>query len=227
MSDYVSDVLGGFLTPLRMFNDFIEQEQDFRAPVPTGEFLTDTTNRLKTSIPIAREQFPELESPTREAAPGRPDTVGIPFTDIQAPGPLVRQLTGATVREEKNAAEREFDRLGFKRRDILPYSGNAVVDQTRAKYLGPYVEKFIPVIIQSEQYQSASNQVKSAILRKTLTKLRSAANDYIKENRINEEQFAKAAFNRQPKYIKALLNSKGITSETFLQDYDTQIGKDR
>lgn len=227
MSDYVSDVLGGFLTPLRMFNDFIEQEQDFRAPVPTGEFLTDTTNRLKTSIPIVREQFPELESPTREAAPGRPDTVGIPFTDIQAPGPLVRQLTGATVREEKNAAEREFDRLGFKRRDILPYSGNAVVDQTRAKYLGPLVEKVIPVIIQSEQYQSASNELKSTILRKTLTEIRSAANDYIKENRINEEQFAKAAFNRQPKYIKALLNSKGITSETFLQDYVTKDGTNR
>lgn len=227
MSDYVSDVLGGFLTPLRMFNDFIEQEQDFRAPVPTGEFKTDTINRLKTSIPIVREQFPELESPTREAAPGRPDTVGIPFTDIQAPGPLVRQLTGATVREEKNAAEREFDRLGFKRRDILPYSGNAVVDQTRAKYLGPLVEKVIPVIIQSEQYQSSSNELKSTILRKTLKEIRSAANDYIKENKINQEQFAKAAFNRQPKYIKALLNSKGITSETFLQDYDTQIGANR
>jgi len=227
MSDYVSDVLGGFLTPLRMFNDFIEQEQDFRAPVPTGKFKTDTINRLKTSIPIVREQFPELESPTREAAPGRPDTVGIPFTDIQAPGPLVRQLTGATVREEKNAAEREFDRLGFKRRDILPYSGNAVVDQTRAKYLGPLVEKVIPVIIQSEQYQSASNELKSTILRKTLKEIRSAANDYIKENRINEEQFAKAAFNRQPKYIKALLNSKGITSETFLQDYVTKDGTDR
>ena len=82
MSDYVSNVLGGFLTPLRMFNDFIDQDQEFRAPVPTGEFLADTTNRLKTSIPIVRNQFPELESPTREAAPGRPDTVQIPFTDI-------------------------------------------------------------------------------------------------------------------------------------------------
>jgi|11BtaG_2_1085332.scaffolds.fasta_scaffold04535_1 hypothetical protein len=236
-SEYTSNVLGGYLTPIRMFGDFIDagrfyldddfEKQKFRRPLPTGEFITDTTNQLKSNIPFVKENFPESESPTREATPGRPETVQIPFTDIQAPGPLVRQLTGATVREEKNAAEREFDRLGFKRRDILPYSGNAVVDQTRAKYLGPYVEKFIPVIIQSEQYQSASNQVKSAILRKTLTKLRSAANDYIKENRINEEQFAKAAFNRQPKYIKAILNSKGITSETFLQDYDTQIGEDR
>jgi hypothetical protein len=227
MSDYVSDVLGGFLTPLRMFNDFIEQEQDFRAPVPTGEFLTDTTNRLKTSIPIVREQFPELQSPTRAAAPGRPDTVKLPIVGAEVPGPLTRQLTGATVREEKNIAEREFDRLGYKRRDILPYSGNAVVDQTRAEYLGPLIETVIPVLVQSEQYQSKNNQEKNVLLRQSLKLLRDAANDYIKENRINEEAFAKAAFNRQPKYIKALLNSQGITAETFLENYDTQDGANR
>lgn len=227
MSDYVSDVLGGFLTPLRMFNDFIEQEQDFRAPVPTGEFLTDTTNRLKTSVPIIRDQFPELQSPTRAAAPGRPDTVKLPIVGAEVPGPLTRQLTGATVREEKNAAEREFDRLGYKRRDILPYSGNAVVDQTRAEYLGPLIETVIPVLVQSEQYQSKTNQEKNVLLRQSLKLLRDAANDYIKENKINEEAFAKAAFNRQPKYIKALLNSQGITAKTFLENYDTQNGADR
>ncbi len=227
MSDYTANVLGGYMTPIRMFGDFVDQDQQFRRPVPTGEFTTDTINKLKSNIPFVRDQFPETQSPTREAAPGRPDTVQIPFTDIQAPGPLTRQLTGATVREEKNAAEREFDRLGFKRRDILPYSGNAVVDQTRAKYLGPLVETVIPVIIQSEQYQSASNELKTVILRKTLTELRGAANDYIKENNINEEAFTKAAFNRQPKYIKALLNSKGITSETLLQNYDLSNGTDR
>ena len=69
--------------------------------MPTGEFITDTTNQLKSNIPFVKENFPESESPTREATPGRPETVQIPFTDIQAPGPLVRQLTGATVREEK------------------------------------------------------------------------------------------------------------------------------
>ena len=227
MSDYVSDVLGGFLTPLRMFNDFIEQEQDFRAPVPTGDFLTDTTNRLKTSIPIVREQFPELQSPTRAAAPGRPDTVKLPIIGAEVPGPITRQLSGATVREEKNIAEREFDRLGYKRRDILPYSGNAVVDQTRAEYLGPLIETVIPVLVQSEQYQSKTNQEKNVLLRQSLKLLRDAANDYIKENKINEEAFAKAAFNRQPKYIKALLNSQGITAETFLENYDTQNGADR
>lgn len=214
-SDYVSDVIGGFLTPLRMFNDFIDQDQEFRAPVPTGEFLTDTTNRLKSSIPIVREQLPELESPTREATPGRPDTVQIPFTNINVPGPLTRQLTGATVREEKNAAEREFDRLGFKRRDILPYSGNAIVDQTRAKYMGKPVEIMVGTLVESDFYKSKTNAEKELLVRKLLQSIRGSANDYIKENKINEEAFQKASFNRQPKYMKKLLSEKGITWKTF------------
>ncbi len=224
MSDYVSNVLGGFLTPFRMFNDFIDQDQEFRAPVPTGEFLTDTTNRLKSSIPIVREQLPELESPTREATPGRPDTVQIPFTNINVPGPLTRQLTGATVREEKNAAEREFDRLGFKRRDILPYSGNAIVDQTRAKYMGKPVEIMVGTLVESDFYKSKTNAEKELLVRKLLQSIRGSANDYIKENKINEEAFQKASFNRQPKYMKKLLSEKGITWKTF---NDTSNGENR
>ena len=223
-SDYVSDVIGGFLTPLRMFNDFIDQDQEFRAPVPTGEFITDTTNRLKSSIPIVREQLPELESPTREATPGRPDTVQIPFTNINVPGPLTRQLTGATVREEKNAAEREFDRLGFKRRDILPYSGNAIVDQTRAKYMGKPVEIMVGTLVESDFYKSKTNAEKELLVRKLLQSIRGSANDYIKENKINEEAFQKAAFNRQPKYMKKLLAEQGITWKTF---NDTSNGENR
>jgi len=224
MSDYTSNVLGGYLTPIRMFGDFVDQDQQFRRPLPTGEFLADTTNQLKSNVPFVRDQFPESESPTREAAPGRPDTVQIPFTGIEAPGPLVRQLTGATVREEKNVAEREFDRLGFKRRDILPYSGNAIVDQTRAKYMGKPVEIIIGALVESPIYKSKTNAEKDALLRKTLQEIRKSANDYIKANKINEEAFQKAAFNRQPKYIKKLLAEKGITWKTF---NDTSNGENR
>ena len=228
MSDYTSNVLGGYLTPLRMFGDFIDatryyldedfEGQKFRRPVETGEFTTDTLNKLKTSVPIVREQFPEIQSPTREATPGRPETVTIPFTDIQAPGPLTRQLTGATVREEKNAAEREFDRLGFRRRDILPYSGNQQVDQIRSQYLGPIVEKVIGKLVQQESYLKASNELKGYILRDTLKAIRSTANDYIKEQRIEPELFMKVYTNRLPKYVKRLLAGENVNLNAIRTD---------
>jgi hypothetical protein len=220
MSDFVADVLGGFATPLRMFNDFLDQEQEFRRPELEGEFFPDLGNKLLMNVPVARERFPEVESPTRAATPGRPETVKLPLTDIDLPGPLTRQLSGITVREEKNDAEREFDRLGFKMRDILPYSGNERVDQTRAKYIGPLVESTISPFVKSEGYLKLSNAKKELALRTVLKEIRGAANDYIKENRINEIQFQKAAFNRQPKYIKKLLNEAGIEWETLRTDLE-------
>lgn len=220
MSDFVADVLGGFATPLRMFNDFLDQEQEFRRPELEGEFFPDLGNKLLMNVPIARERFPEVESPTRAATPGRPETVKLPLTDVDLPGPLTRQLTGITVREEKNDAEREFDRLGFKMRDILPYSGNEKVDQTRAKYMGPLVESTIPKIVNTPEYLNLDNETKEYYLRLTLKGIRDAANDYIKENRINEIEFQKASFNRQPKYIKKLLQKNNITWETLRTDLE-------
>ena len=58
--------------------------------------------------------MPEVESPTRAAAQGRPEEVRVPFTDVKVPGPLSRQLTGTLVREPKNPAEQEIDRLGLE-----------------------------------------------------------------------------------------------------------------
>ena len=220
MSDFVGDVIGGFATPFRMFNDFLDQEQEFRRPEITGEFWPDLGNKLLMNVPIARERFPEVESPTRAATPGRPETVKLPFTDVDLPGPLTRQLTGITVREERNDAEREFDRLGFKMRDILPYSGNEKVDQTRAKYMGPLVESTIPKIVNTPEYLNLDNETKGYYLRLALKGIRDAANDYIKENRINEIEFQKASFNRQPKYIKKLLQKNNITWETLRTDLE-------
>jgi len=201
-----------------MFNDFTDLQQEFRRPEITGEFWPDLGNQLLMDIPVVREKFPEVQSPTRAATPGRPTTVQIPFTEQEFPAGIAKQLTGITVREEKNLAEREFDRLGFKTRDILPYSGNAKVDQTRAEYMGPVVEKMIGKLVVGQGYLNLSNAKKELALRTALKEIRSAANDYIKENRINELDFQKAAFNRQPQYIKKLLGEEGITWETLRTD---------
>jgi hypothetical protein len=149
---FISDVLGSYLTPFRMFGDFTNQQQTFRTALPETQKFEDipinVLEQFKRSIPGVRETLPELESPTRAAAPGRPEKVRLPFTDIQVPGPLARQLTGITVSEEKNPAEKELDRLGFKRRDILPYTGDQIADQLNAKYLGPVLEKVVSAVVQ-------------------------------------------------------------------------------
>ena len=46
---FVSDVLGGYLTPLRMFGDFLNQQQTFRTPLPES-------TRFKSSPQLSKEK---------------------------------------------------------------------------------------------------------------------------------------------------------------------------
>ena len=202
-SRYVSDVLGGYLTPLRMFNDFVDQKQEFRTAMPTGDFTTDIAQQLGTSIPFYRERFPTVESPTRAAVPGRPETVRVPFTDVEVPGPLARQLTGITVREAKNPAEKELDRLGYKRRDILPYTGDRQADQLMSKYMGPVVENAITRIVLSPTYQQFDNETKDLYMREALKEARAIAKPLAEAE--DPVRFAQITYNRLPKTLRRIL----------------------
>ena len=212
VSRFVSDVLGGYLTPFRMLGDFFNQQQTFRTALPERFSYEDipqnVLEQFKTSIPGLRETLPEVESPTRAAAPGRPETVKIPFTDIEVPGPLARQLTGITVREAKNPAEKELDRLGFKRREILPYTGDPIVDQSNARYLGPLVETVVSSIVETEKYKKLRNPEKEILMRKVLTELRKTAKEYsVLEN---PARFIGIYLNRLPKAQRKLIDIEAI-----------------
>lgn len=205
---FTSDVLGGFLTPLRMFNDFIDQKQEFRQYVPRSDqegyfSLEDILGNLQRSVPILQRELPKVESPTRAEAPRRPETVKIPFTDIDVAGPIARQLTGATVREAKNPAEREFDRLGYKMRDIRPYTGDRKADRMIDKYMGPIVENIIAPLVETKFYKDKSNAQKDAYLRKALQEVRSVAKTAaIKDD---PQSFLRVYVKRRPKYERRIL----------------------
>lgn len=207
---FISDVLGSYLTPFRMFGDFTNQQQTFRTALPETQKFEDipanVLEQFKRSIPGVRETLPELESPTRAAAPGRPEKVRIPFTDIQVPGPLARQLTGITVSEEKNPAEKELDRLGFKRRDILPYTGDQIADQLNAKYLGPVLEKVVSAVVQKDGYKKLSNPEKEIVMRGILKELRSTTKDYAVAE--NPQRFVKIYLDRLPRATRKLLKDE-------------------
>ena len=203
LKEMTSDVLGGYLTTFRMFNDFVDQQQEFRTAIPTGNAPFDIAQELGRSIPGLQQTFPEVQSPTRTATPGRPETVRIPGTNISVPGPLARQLTGITVREAKNIAEKELDRLGFKRRDILPYTGDKQADQIMAYYMGPFVEREVSNFVLSSGYQRLTNPEKELVMRKFLQKIRAQVKPIAEAT--DPARFAKIAYNRKAKVERKVL----------------------
>jgi len=216
LQSYAGDIASTFLTPIRQFNDFVDsqglfpEEQKFRTAGDNsfGEIF-------QKNIPFLREKLPLVESPTRAEAPGRPQRVRIPGTNITIPGPAARQLFGVPVIEPKNIAEKELDRLGFSRREIVPYTGDRVLDQIRYKYYGPIIEIRLEQVITGDKYKALSNPLKSEMLRKELTKIRAneTLNKLIEAEGRKDNRYAKYLYRKLPKNIRRALAQAGIELE--------------
>ena len=89
--------------------------------------------------------------------------------------PMMRQFTGLTVRGPKNAGEKELDRMGFTRGNILPSTGNDQWDRTRAKHMGPLFERFINPFVESPQYQEMNDEERGVVMERLLSRVRRGA----------------------------------------------------
>jgi hypothetical protein len=110
-----------------------------------------------------------LESPTRT-------------TDVRMVNPFMRQITGLAQQEQRNLAEREFDRLGLEYFEVAPRKVKGGIEsselnrQARAN-MGAYVEAAIQdyIINDPEYYGQGSDIEKKALLKAKLNELRTEA----------------------------------------------------
>jgi hypothetical protein len=155
------ETLGGFAVPLQQLTDVLaEFDQSLRVVRDTRE--APLTGPLRSRVPGLAQTLPEAESPTR-AAP------------MQREAPLLRQVTGLSLREPKNALERELDRLGFERPEILPSVGDPRADRLIAKHMGEMVEGTLVRIVQTQSFQRLTDAQKGEVLRQALGRVRQAA----------------------------------------------------
>jgi hypothetical protein len=106
----------------------------------------------------------------------------------------------------KNPAEKELDRLGFKRSEILPGLSDPRADRLAAKYMGPLVEKVIGQIATASSWQDRTDAEKGIILQGVLRRLRQSA---ISQARAEApELFGRLKYEDRPKRQRALLEEQ-------------------
>jgi len=98
---------------------------------------------------------------------------------IRIMNPFMRQLTGLTQQEERNMAEREFDRLGLEYTQITPrkIKGDPELTAEARGIMGKFVETGIQdYIINDPEYNGLTTSIeKKAALRARVNELRSEA----------------------------------------------------
>lgn len=155
------EAVGGLAVPLQQVTDVLA-EFDESLRVVREKRQAPVTAPLFSRIPGLAQTLPEAESPTR-AAP------------MQREAPLLRQLTGISLRQEKNPLERELDRLGFKRQEILPSTGIPEADQLIAKRMGEAAERLLVPVVASQGFARLTDAQKGEVLRRALTHVRASA----------------------------------------------------
>lgn len=189
-------VLSGFLVPIQQLRDVYV---DLTNWLGSGQesIIRDTKDApfsgpFLEKIPFATRDFPEVESPTREEP-------------IRRFMPTVKQVTGLGIKEPKNPAERELDRLGFARGEISPSTGNPEADRLINKHLGPMVEQVASAFVETDFYQDATNEVKGGLLREVMLGLRHQAVNAARQE--NPELMLKIHLEGIPRRRRQMLES--------------------
>ena len=124
---------------------------------------------------------------------------------IVTQAPFLRQATGIILRQPKNLAEKELDRLGFQRHDYAPSYGDPAADRLVAKYMGPVVEKLVAPALTSPAYQNANDQAKAFMLSRMMHEAHQmAVGQAIRKNR---QLFAHLALKRVPNLKRQFIES--------------------
>lgn len=166
-AELTGDFLAGFLTPLTPLRDAYDQitaGQSIQRDTRQEPFLGPMKNRL----PVLSQTLPEAELPTRE---------GPKVTE----NPLLRQATGLTISGPKNALEKELDRLGFDRREVLASTGDKELDRKYAGAMGTVFERMLVPLVESEGFAGQPDTVKGALLDMAMERIRGRVRKTINE----------------------------------------------
>lgn len=183
------EVASGLLTPLQAISDVLGQfDPQQRVIREKGEepFL----GPIKARIPEISKTLPEKESATR-AGP------------IMREAPLARQITGVSLGQKKNPAEKELDRLQFKYSEITRPEGDSKADRLIAKHMGPLVERLVGQLVTSPAYGRLSDNAKAELLRRYLTNIRAMARQQAQAE--DPRLFARLMLERRPIRERRLL----------------------
>ena len=173
----VGKIFGAFAQPLQTFTDFASQlypemavVKDVRSEPIIGEW--------KKRIPLNFD-LPALYSAT-----------SIEYNDFGNPvartlikeSPAWRQVTGMSLVTAKNAAEKEFDRLGFLNREIFQSTGIPELDHAYKNIFAPKIAIGISTIVESPAYQALPEHIKGAVLKGLLKKAKKETTKSLQKN---------------------------------------------
>ena len=239
MSGYLGELVGGAFTPIKMITD-IEAAFDVEAAyvrsakqiegfggtergldsfkkaatrnMPFLAGLTDATGQLLFGTDLSQRSLPIAESATREGPIIRQSTVG-------------SQLTGLRKEQVRNTVEQELVKFNMKNWNVLPSTGDKKADSYVKRFMGRFVEKYLPNELNTEYYQGLSKVKQRIAFKNKLAKYRKLAKEFAKAVAVGEEKAKGKSYTPfdRAEYIKLNEEKRALADEYYVGKYGKTV----
>jgi len=239
MSGYLGELVGGAFTPVKMITDIeaafdvesayvrsakqiegfggVERGLDSFKKAATRNMpflagLTDATGQLVFGTDLSQRSLPIAESATREGPIIRQSTVG-------------SQLTGLRKEQVRNPVEQELVKFNMQNWDVLPSTGDKKADSYVKRFMGQYVEKYLPKELDTEYYQGLSKVKQRIAFKNKLAKYRKLAKTVAKSVAMGEEKAKGKSYTPfdRAEYIKLTEEKRALADEFYIGKYGKTV----
>ena len=181
---FVNELLGKiaaqYFTPFKTYMGFLDaRDGNIEAAKDTKTSTLDNAkfdptisiqNNLKSIFNPG--ELPDLTSVTHavqgedgswKARPLKPESANILGKDI--PGNVITELTGLGIKQPKNSAEKELDRLNFQYREIFRSTGIPVLDRAYKNVFAPMIHNGLSQLVEGVGYKNMSINMKRLFIK--------------------------------------------------------------
>ena len=175
LAKYLGNYLSTYTVGAGMLRDIYGQYDPAYANVAVNEdikFIPYLLKQATRTMPVPTDA-PILYSPIAPREAMQSTTKRIPLRNVN---PLLRQMTGLSLEERKNYAEKELNRLQFDWVEVAPRrTVDPEIDNEARRLQGEFIEKVLSNEVVSPSYQSLRNDtVKRKYLRTIVQAIKSA-----------------------------------------------------
>ncbi len=221
VAKFLGNYLGSFAVGGGMIKDIYAQYDPAYINVPLNEdlqFWPYLFKQATRSLPVPTDD-PILYSPLNPREAMQSTTKTIPLRNVN---PILKQITGFTFEERRNAAENELNRLQFDWVEVAPRKTlDPQLDNETKALLGDHIQNVLSDEVVSPFYQSIENDTKKRkYLRDIVQTIKGEfvgeASKYKKGDTVEEYQ----AKNR----VRYYREIPAAVRKIMEQDYDAEAG---
>ena len=175
LAKYIGNYLSTYTVGAGMLRDIYGQYDPAYANVAVNEdieFIPYLLKQATRTMPVPTDD-PILYSPIAPREARQSTTKRIPLRNVN---PLLRQITGLSLEERKNYAEKELNRLQFDWVEVAPRRTlDPEIDNEARRLQGEFIEKVLSNEVVSPSYQSLPDDArKRKYLRTIVQAIKSA-----------------------------------------------------